>query len=111
MSNKSVGDRAESVAEKYLLGKGYEILDRNWRTRWCEIDIVARQNRRIYFVEVKSRKVQAQGSGLDYITAKKLTQMTFAAEIWISDHNWVGEFQLSVISIDGNSLTFIENIE
>lgn len=110
MSNKSIGNDAESAAAEYLIRNGYEILDRNWRTRWCEIDIVAQRDKRIYFVEVKSRKAQAQGMGLDYITPKKLKQMSFAADMWVSNHDWQGEYQLAALAIDGGRITFLEDL-
>lgn len=110
MSNKSVGLLAEQKAADYLEKQGFEILEQNWQTRWCEIDIVARHKHRVYFVEVKSRKNQAQGSGLDYITPKKLKQMSFAAEMWVSNHGWSSEYQLAAISVDGDTITYIENL-
>lgn len=110
MTNHSSGHEAESKAAQYLQELGYEILDTNWHTRWCEIDIVARRDRRVYFVEVKSRKTSGQGSGLDYITPQKLRQMSFAADMWVSNHDWAGEYQLSALAIDGDHITFIESV-
>lgn len=75
MTNLAHGQRAEEVAADYLAAQGYEIIERNWRTRVCEIDIIASKDRVMYFIEVKYRKSNSQGSGLDYITPKKLKQM------------------------------------
>lgn len=102
MSTTSTGRSAEDAAADYLNAKGYKILDRNWRTRWCEIDIVAEKDKCIYFVEVKYRKSEAWGSGLEYITPKKLKQMAFAAEFWVSSNKWAGDYGLSGIEITGD---------
>jgi uncharacterized protein (TIGR00252 family) len=78
-----VGRAAEDVAAKYLEKLGHKILERNWRTRWCEIDIVSQKGSVLYFVEVKYRASSAWGNGLEYVTPKKLQQMRFAAEFWL----------------------------
>lgn len=83
----------------------------NWRTRYCEIDIIAVKKHTIYFVEVKYRETSNQGTGLDYITQKKLSSMSFAAEIWVATHNWPGEYCLSAIEVSGTSYEVTNHIE
>lgn len=107
-SNYVQGHAAESVAANYLRGLGYKIVDLNWKTRWCEIDIVAQMDESIFFVEVKYRKTTKQGGGLDYITPKKLSQMQFAAELWVSNHNWLGEYQLAAVELAGDKFAISE---
>lgn len=102
MSTTDTGRKAEAAVAEYLKRRGYKILDQNWRTRWCEIDIVAQQGETIYFVEVKYRKTSNQGDGLEYITPKKLQQMAFAAEFWVSNHTWSGQYALAVASVAGD---------
>ncbi len=98
------GRQAEAAAAQYLKDQGFKVLDQNWRTRWCEIDIVAQKAKTIYFVEVKYRRSDAFGGGLDYITPKKLEQMTFAAEMWVSQNRWSGDYQLSALEVSGADL-------
>lgn len=81
-TTKQIGDEAEETAAKYLRKSGHEILERNWRTRYCEIDIVSKKDDTIYFTEVKYRKNAKQGGGIAAITPKKLKQMSFAAKIY-----------------------------
>ncbi len=95
------GRTAEDAAAQYLSKLGYEVLDQNWRTRWCEVDIVAKKANEVFFVEVKYRQSDSWGGGLDYITPKKLKQMQFAAEFWASDHKWNGDYHLSAIEVTG----------
>ena len=102
MTNYATGHLAEEYAAKYLEDLGFTILALNWKTRYCEIDIIARKAKTIYFVEVKYRKQASQGSGLDYVTSKKQRQMRFAAEVWVNNHDWTDEYVLSAIELSGN---------
>lgn len=97
------GQLAEQKAAQYLAENGYHILQKNWRTRRCEIDIVAQKNNTIYMVEVKYRLTHRQGEGFEYITPRKLLQMTFAAQSWVHYHAWNGSYQLAVISVSGEA--------
>lgn len=108
MTNFGNGRQAEARALRYLEKLGYKIVAQNWRTRYCEIDIVAQRNNTVYFVEVKYRERTDQGYGLDYITAKKLRQMHFAAEMWLQDHKWTGECALSAIEVSGHAFEVTE---
>lgn len=101
MTTFTTGRKAEKIAADYLHAQGFTILEQNWHTRYCEIDIVALKQGVIYFAEVKYRRTSNQGSGLDYITAKKLQQMQFAAQFWVSNHNWHGNYQLAAIEVAG----------
>lgn len=77
-----MGAIAEGVAAEYLQREGHEIIERNWKTKYCEIDIVSQKDGVVYFTEVKYRKQANQGGGLAAITPKKLNQMQFAAKIY-----------------------------
>jgi len=81
------GARAEAQAARWLEQQGYEIIDRNWKTKWCEIDIVAQKQGVMYFVEVKYRSTQQYGGGVAAITPKKRQQMRFAAEFYLASHD------------------------
>ncbi len=110
MTNYATGHKAEVRAADYLKKRGYKILNLNWKTKYCEIDIVAQRKNTIYFVEVKYRKGSAQGIGLDYITTGKLRQMKFAAELWVVNNQWLGEYQLAALSMSNNEIIFIDEI-
>lgn len=109
-SNYLAGHNAEKRAAEYLKSHGYKIIGLNWKTRYCEIDIIAEKSRTAYFVEVKYRKNDRQGRGLDYITPGKLRQMGFAAEMWVNNMDWPGDYVLSAIGIDGENYEFIESL-
>ena len=110
MTNYAAGHSAEVRAAEYLKQNGFIVIELNWKTKYCEIDVVAEKDKAVYFVEVKYRRNNNQGYGLDYVTPKKLNQMRFAAEMWVSNNNWSGEYQLAAIGIDGNEITFLDEL-
>ena len=81
-TTKKIGDRAETEAANYLVRNGHEVVARNWKTKYCEIDIVSKKGDTLYFTEVKYRKNPRHGDGLAAITPKKLNQMKFAARYY-----------------------------
>ena len=85
MTTRQIGDKGEQAAADWLTARGHEIVARNWRTRYCEIDIVSVKGKVLYFTEVKYRKNDDFGDGLAAITAKKQRQMRFAAELFLAD--------------------------
>jgi putative endonuclease len=113
MTSTETGRQAETAAKVYLEMRGYEIIEQNWRRPRCEIDIIARKDGVIHFVEVKYRFRDDQGSGLDAITASKLKQMRRAAWLWIDESKWPGEYVLSAVEIASANFSvigFIENV-
>lgn len=105
-TTKVIGDRAEGVVADYLKAHGHAILERNWRTKFCEIDIVSRLNDTVYFTEVKYRKNAAYGDGLAAITAKKQRQMRFAAELYMTRLSKDTQCMLAAASVSGQGFAF-----
>jgi Holliday junction resolvase-like predicted endonuclease len=103
MKTTYIGKEAEIKVAKYLKNIGFKVLGHNWRTRLCEIDLIAQKDNVIYFIEVKFRGNSEQGEGLEYITPKKLKQIHFAAEIWVQQNNWDGDYQILAASVDSES--------
>jgi len=80
--NKEVGRKGEEVATEYLWEKGYEIIERNWGSKWGEIDIVAKTGETFCFVEVKTKVGENWGSPEEMINKKKLAQVQRMAETY-----------------------------
>jgi ribonuclease HII len=102
-TTKEIGDGGEDVAANYLVRDGHTIIDRNWKTKFCEIDIISLNNKTIYFTEVKYRKSVQQGGGIAAITPKKLRQMKFAVDLYSLKHQITDrELRLAAISVGGD---------
>jgi len=83
MHNKNVGKIGEDIACKYLIEKGYAILERNYVEKGGEIDIIARNGREIIFVEVKARCSKKNGDGIESITWQKIRHIKNVSKIYI----------------------------
>lgn len=82
-NNKSIGGNGEEFAALILQNKGYEILERNYRTKLGEIDIIAKKGNVLHFVEVKTRTQKNYGYPAESVTAEKLNRIRKAAEIYM----------------------------
>lgn len=96
------GQQAERLVADYLASAGHSNIQQNWRQPSCEIDIVSTFEDVVYFTEVKFRSDSSQGSGLEYVTPKKLKQMEFAASVWVQVYQWAGDYRLQAASVDGS---------
>ncbi len=87
LSNKELGEKGEEIAVKLLMGKNYEILERNYRYGHGEIDIVAKDPSDGYtvFVEVKARQNLEYGEPEYAITKNKQKQIKKMAELYLFD--------------------------
>jgi len=101
VSTTEVGRAAEAAAATFLEHRDYDILARNWRTRWHEVDIVARSAQGVHFVEVKYRRSDYYGSGFDYITADKANRLRRAALHWVQINRYGGPYQIDAVSVSG----------
>lgn len=97
-TTRQVGDESETAAANELIRLGHEIIDRNWKTKYCEIDIISKKGEAIYFTEVKHRKNAKSGDGLEAITPKKLNQMKFAAKLY-AHSNKLENIDLRLVAI------------
>lgn len=70
-NNKRIGNLGEQLAADFLIKNGYTVLERNYRTPYGELDIIAKDTDTVIFVEVKTRSSARFGTGFEAITAKK----------------------------------------
>lgn len=98
-SSKAVGDASEVHVAHYLTQQGYRIIERNWRTKYCEIDIVADNDHERSFIEVKYRSSEQQGGGIAAITTDKLRRMRRAAETYLAMHPTDKAATLKVVAV------------
>lgn len=108
MNTTAIGISYERVAADYLEGRGLYIVEQNWRTKWCEVDIVARDEQGvIHIVEVRYRKSGASGNGIDSITPAKQRQLIHAAKRWLMMRGAPVGIQIDVIGITGDTVQYI----
>lgn len=107
---RDIGNTSEEAAANYLEGRGHTVIERNWRTRWCEIDIISTYGGVIYFTEVKHRKSDATGGGIEAITASKYRQMEFAAKLYAANRP-DSDLRLAVIATTGAPAEVLEFLE
>ena len=94
------GAWGEKLAEAYLAGKGYTVLARNVRTPYGEIDLLARQEAILVFVEVKTRSSRAYGLPEDSLTWRKQAHILDSARYYLQEHpEWAGDWRVDVIAI------------
>jgi putative endonuclease len=98
-NNKATGDKGEEIAAAYLAEKGYQVLERNWRFRHWEADIIASRNRFLHFVEVKTRRSLRYGPPEESITREKMNCLKNIAEEYQYQHPEWKYIQFDVIAI------------
>ena len=109
---KDLGKVGEDLAQKYLEQKGYEVLERNYRYKKAEIDLIAQIASKIIFVEVKARSGTAFGNPEDAVTPQKEALIQLAAENYLFENGLDTEIRFDIIAIlkIGNEYK-IEHIE
>jgi putative endonuclease len=102
----SLGRMGEDVAAKILKGAGYRIIERNYRCRGGEIDIVALDGKTVVFVEVKTRSSEEYGSPQLAVDGRKQRQLTRAAMTYLKEKRllaWSARFDVVGIVVRGKS--------
>lgn len=85
MNTRRTGDRGEAIALDRLSGAGYELVQRNYRTRYGEIDLIVRDGETLVFVEVKLRGGTGYGDPLESVTPRKQEQVRAVAEQYLAE--------------------------
>lgn len=86
MKQQGLGQFGEEQAARYLRRRFYTILERNYRCRFGEIDVIARRGGVLAFVEVKLRRDDSHGEAREFVTARKRQRLLAAAQLWLSQH-------------------------
>ena len=100
-TNQLIGALGEDFVAKYLVSKNYEILDRNWRIKEGEIDLVAiSENGVVVFIEVKTRTSITFGHPLEAITRDKAYRLQRLALAWLTvHHRWGFEYRIDAAAV------------
>jgi len=85
--NIELGKRGEQMACDFLKYKGFQIVEQNYRTKYGEIDIVAKDKKTWVFVEVKTRTNLEHGLAAEAVNSKKISSLIKAASQYVQDHS------------------------
>jgi putative endonuclease len=97
--NKITGNKGEDLATIWLAEKGYTIIERNWRYRFWEVDIIASKGKLLHFFEVKTRTTQRFGHPEESIGNDKMKSLKRAAEEYLYQHSEWKYLQFDVLAI------------
>ena len=105
--HNKLGKWGEEYAANYLLGKGYDILERDWRIGHRDIDIIARspEGDTVVFVEVKTRTNDVVTDPRDAVDLRKIRSIGWAANAYVKQHNVIDLLRFDIISIVGSNDT------
>ncbi len=106
-STRQKGKKYEELAEKFLIGKGLDILERNWQAGHQEIDLIAREDQTIVFVEVKGSRTDRFGHPAEKIDSRKRRNLIKAAEKYMLDKELSGyDVRFDLITFLGEKLEY-----
>ena len=113
MDNKTLGERGETIATAYLKGQKFTIVERNFRCKAGEVDIIARDGNSFVFVEVKTRRNLSFGPPQLALTPFKQRQISKAALTWLAKKKLFGanaRFDVIAILLPDHQLPVIDHI-
>ena len=103
---KNVGDNGEDFAARLLADSGYEILERNYRTKYVEIDIIACRDGVLHFIEVKTRTGMDYGRPAEAVTDEKKMRLRRATEAYMNRRrSYWRSISLDVFEVYANLIT------
>lgn len=111
--SRTFGQTGELLAEKYLVSLGFKILERNFKCRIGEIDLVARDGNTLVFVEVKTRTSYNFGMPEEAVTAKKIEKIAMVGDFYRSiRHGLPTGSRIDVVAVEpnGKRIRLIKNV-
>lgn len=104
-STADIGRIGEDIAADHLRGLGWAVLDRNWRNRFGELDLIAADETVLVVVEVKTRASRVFGDPVAAVTPDKLARMRRLIRQWLADNRdrWWSAIRFDVVSVQLDS--------
>ena len=106
--SRAKGNIAEDKACNFLYEKGYEIVERNFYSKFGEIDIVVAKEDVLHFVEVKSG--EDYESAIQNITRTKLSRFIRTVDVYLKKHSYEGDYMIDAVIVTPEDSTLVENI-
>jgi putative endonuclease len=104
VTRMETGQNAENLAAAFLQAKGFTIVEKNFRAKVGEIDIIAKDKDEIIFVEVRARASRDFGGAAASIGGAKRRKLIRAAQLWLQARGWDGACRFDVVAVDGGKL-------
>ncbi|RNC88347.1 MAG: YraN family protein [Winogradskyella sp.] len=110
--HNKLGKKGEELATNFLLEKGYDIVERNYRFEKAEVDIIAQKNDILAIIEVKTRSTTDYGNPQDFVKPQQIKNLVKAVDEYVSVNNLDVEVRFDIIAIvkAGNNYE-IEHLE
>ena len=111
MNKRERGSHYEALAAKFLKERGYEILERNYRCRMGEIDIICKDDKYLVFVEVKYRSGSGQGGAFMAVDHKKQHRISRVAAYYLLEHQMDEgtPCRFDVVAVRGDAVQLVKN--
>ena len=110
--NIKKGKEGENLAATFLEEKGYRIVNRNYRYKHAEIDLIVEKTDFLIFVEVKTRSSLSFGYPEEFVDEKKINKIIEGAEQYLFETNWHGNVRYDIVSVKmGSELPQIDHFE
>ena len=108
-ARRALGISGEDAAAAWYLANGYEVVDRNWRCRDGELDLVVRRARTVVFCEVKTRTTDRFGAPVEAITRDKRQRLRVLAGKWLEQSTMkASQIRFDVASVMGGEVEVLE---
>jgi putative endonuclease len=99
-NNVALGKNGEEIAQKYLIKKGYKIIETNKHfSKFCEIDIIALDKNTLVFIEVKTRKTDICGHPFEAVTKTKYQHIKQGLFTYLKEHPEYKKYRIDAVSI------------
>jgi putative endonuclease len=103
------GKKGEELALNFLENNGYKLIEKNFKSKFGEIDLIMKDGEVIVFVEVKYRLSEDYGSPKDAVTYEKMKKIIKTAEYFIVKNNLNSLYRFDVVSILKNNIEHVKN--
>lgn len=111
-----IGKIGEEIATKYLVNRGFRVICRNYRKKYGEIDIICEKEHKLFFVEVKSSRINEVTRGTDrmmpeeHVDRKKLQKIERTAMAYLEENRTDAECEFMVVAVDIDQIKKIANV-
>ena len=99
MTSLSIGKLGENIAQEHLKNKGYNIIEQNYKTKYAEIDLIAKKKNVLVFVEVRTKTGEEFGTPEDTLNRDKKRKLRMNAMAYVNRKKWKGPYRIDAVCI------------